>query len=401
MASKLTHRSGGGSGGTGFTFNGVAMDAGDDDIYGSLMANQAPAGAPMTAGAPSAMRIAATEAGYKTGGKLDPTAQLREAGVPVRELSLTGGIDLDNLLSEELQGQTVKYGKMLGWVRLILAALYAITALALLFVVIFESNGEFPFFWDPIRYSKLDGKWEAAMEKVSNVHVDWALVALLATFAIYHAVHFFPFVRDIYLRLVFWYQMNAIRWIFHGVAGGLMVAFYAVIMGVSNVIVFVLLGVVVIGGAAAVLFSEMINRPKLYFVGDKEEEADLVANHELTAEDATAAVRDGYFIKPGAVTPWPILAALVLLLTYVGVTSAYFWTAVEDSASHVPWYVWTTYFITMLSFVVIAVVNVLRLLVSWRIFQNYFYFDILHNAVELAFIWLATVLVIIGFSVSA
>ena len=121
----------------------------------------------------------------------------------------------------------------------------------------------------------------------------------------------------------------------------------------------------------------------------------------LSVEDAAIAVRDGYFVKSNAVTPWPIAAALVLLLTYVGIVSAYFWTAVDDRAKSVPWYVWTTYFLTILSFVAMAIVNTLRLLVSWKIFQNYFYVDVIHIVVELVFILLNTLLVIIGLSVSA
>ena len=362
----------------------------------------------------SAPTVSSSSAGYRplsvdaemaTGGTgIDPTAGLRDLGLPIRQIDLTGGIEFEQLMNVTVTDKQAKYGSLIGFARLGLAVLYGLTAFALLFVVIFRTNGgEMPLQWDPLRYSDLDNKWEAALEKIGVIYMAWALLAMLTVFAAYQGIHFLPFVRDFYLKFVFYYQMNPIRWIWHGVAGGLVVAFYSLIMGVSSVIVMVLLLVVVIGGAAAVLFSEMINRPNVYMV-TAEERADpsiLTSKYGLTPCEATAALKSGYFLKPGVVTPWPILAALVLLLTYVGIVSAYFWTAVDDKWSRVPWYAWTTYFLTVGAFVAMAAANVARLLLSWAIFQNYLYMDLLHNGVEFLFIYVGIVLNIVGFAVTA
>lgn len=345
------------------------------------------------------------DAELATGGSgIDPTAGLRDLGLPIRQIDLTGGIEFQQLMNVTVTDKQAKYGWLIGWARLLLAGVYGVTSFALLFVVIFLTNGgKMPLQWDPLRYSNLDNKWEAALEKVGVIYVAWALLAMLTAFAAYQAVHFLPVVREFYLKFVSYYQMNPIRWIWYGVAGGLVVAFYSLIMGVSSVIVMVLLLVIVIGGAASVLFSEMINRPNVYIVTDAERQdpSILTSKYGLTPCEAAAAIKVGYFLKPGVVTPWPILAALVLLLTYVGIVSAYFWTAVDDEFSQVPWYAWTTYFLTVASFVAMAAANVARLLLSWALFQNYLYLDLLHNGVEFLFIYVGIVLNIVGFAVAA
>lgn len=344
---------------------------------------------------------AATDTGVDP--RLDPTAALRKAGLPVTAIDLTGGVALENLLLREVGPEQQRWGSMIGWVRLLLALLYAITGLTFLFVIIFvPAHGKMPMYFDPIKFSALDNKWEVANEQIGTVDVAWALLALMTSFAVYHAVHFLPFVRDIWLRLVFWYRMNPIRWVFHGVVGGLMVAFFSLILGVSNIIVFILLLVITIGAAACVLFSEMINRPVVHWVEADDTVSSLQSTYGLTDLQAERAIKTNkFFLVKGAVTPWPLLAAWVLFLAGVGIVGAYFFSAVDDKAAHVPWYAWTTLFTVAVPLLLMAIVNTLATLLDWSIFSNYFYIDMIHVPVELIFAWLGTVLVLIGLATLA
>lgn len=344
---------------------------------------------------------ATTEGGVDP--RLDVTAALRKTGLPVTAIDLTGGIQLENLLMREVSPEQQRWGWFIGWVRLLLALGYAVTGLTFLFVIIFvPAHGKMPLYFDPIRFSTLDNKWEVANEQIGTVDVAWALLALMTTFAVYHAVHFLPFVRDIWLRLVFWYRMNPIRWVFHGVVGGLMVAFFSLILGVSNIIVFILLLVITIGAAACVLFSEMVNRPVVHWTEAGDTVTSLKEKYNLTDMQAERAINvNKFFVVKGAVTPWPLVYAWVLFLAGVGIVGAYFFSAVDDKAGQVPWYAWTTLFTVALPLLLMAIVNTMAVLLNWSFFSNYFYIDMLHIPVELIFAWLGTVLVLIGLATTA
>lgn len=288
---------------------------------------------------------------------------------------------------------------MIGWFRLILGSLYGLATLALLFVVIFKAHDKFPLYWDPMRWDGLSNQWVVALENAGMIHVAWAILALGFVFCPYQFAHFLSFVRDIYLRLVFYYEMNPIRWIFHGVVGGMLVSFFSIILGVSNVIVFVFLVLTFLAAAASILFSEMINRPNLYNVDkDKDTSAQLEQTYGLTATEAKQAIDNGYFIQSSVSTPWPILAGVIMLTLAIAIMTTYFGAAVLKHSGRVPWYAYTTYLITVGVLAVLGIVNSLRLLISWRFLQNYLYIDLLHNVVEAVFL-LNVLLIIIGLSV--
>lgn len=352
-------------------------------------------------GSEATQSLVGAEQGTRGSTTFDVGGTMGLKNLPIRRISLADGIDMRGLMTQEVEEEVAQWGTFLGWMRLIFGVLYGAAAIGLLFTVIFKTHGEFPLYEDPLRYSHLDKKWEVALEKVGNVHVDWALVALLSLFSAYHFVHFLPFVRDIYLRLVFYYQMNVIRWMFHGLVGGLMLGFCSIVMGVSNIIVFVLLTLAVVAAAAGALFSEMINMPALYNVGPNDTAGSLANDHGLSASEAAKAIRKEHFIKRETVTPWPILFAAIAAVAFVGVTSYYFWVAVADQTDQVPWFAWSTYFISMFTLFVIVVLNGLALLINWSVFRQYIYIDIAHNILELLFALVQVLLIIVGLAVAA
>jgi hypothetical protein len=150
--------------------------------------------------------------------------------------------------------------------------------------------------------------------------------------------------------------------------------------------------------AACILFSEMINRPNIYKVRDTDSVDSLIAGYKLTKEEAEQVKVDGVFIQASVSTPWPILAGVVMLTLAVAIMTTYFGAAVLKNASRVPWYAYTTYFITVAVLAILGIVNSLRLLIAWRFLQNYLYFDLLHNLVE-AFFLLNVPLIILGLSI--
>jgi hypothetical protein len=336
--------------------------------------------------------------------QVDPVFSTGLEGTPlkVQKIDFVGGIQFNTVLAREIPEALAKNGRFLGWLRLLLGLLYGAAGIAFLFVVIFVTDGKFSLFWDPIRYSSLASQWQTALERAGVIHIDWGVVAIFFVCALYHPLHFIPFIRDVYIRLVFFYQVNVIRWVFHGIVGGLLMGFFSVVMGVSSVIVFILLLVILIGAAACILFSEMINRPDITWLAKDEQIEDAtVAKFRMTTGEVAAARKNGYYVTKGSVTPWPILAAIVLALTFMGITSAYFWNAVADEANRVPWYVWITYAISMVTLVVIGVYNTLCLVLNYAIFRNYFWNDIIHNVVEVMFIFGGGCLLLIGLATAA
>ena len=334
----------------------------------------------------------------------DPTKGAPEF-LKLRRMDLTSGINFASFQNAIITEEQIKYGKLLGWVRLILAALYAVTALAFLFVVIFETDGRMRLYTDPTKWSSLDKKWEVALEEIGVINIDWALLALFSLFSVYHAAHFIPFVRDYYLKLVFYFQANPIRWTFHGVVGGIMLTFYALLVGVSGLPMMFALLLIIFGATACVLYSELINKPIPLSVKKgmtDEEKRDWIAqvtamyNHTPTMCDANVASKNEYYLVPAVVSPLPIIGAVVLMAGFIGLVSYYFIVAAADQPSKLPWFVWTTYLITVLSIIVMAIVNVARLAFNFKFLQNYFYVDLLHNGVELVLIYATTVAILIG-----
>lgn len=327
----------------------------------------------------------------------------KELGVnlPVRQITLAEGVNFQALMTSNIAYETKKYGRMLGWFRLGMGSLYTLAAIGLLFVVIFVSNGKMPLYKDPLAYSSLDKKWEVALDKVGDVHVDWALLALMTLFAPYHFMHFLGFVRDAYLRQIFYYQTNIIRWVFHGLVGGLLVGFFSIVMGVSSVIVFVLLTGLIMAAAAGMLFSELINLPTIYRKTESDTLESVQKEHGLTPCEARVFMERGYFIKRVAVMPWVFLFAVIVAAGFVGVVSFYFWSAVADTSSKVPWYAWTTYFITVVSLALMVIVNGAALLLDFAFLKNFLYIDLIHNVIELFLILANVILIIVGFSTTA
>lgn len=318
---------------------------------------------------------------------LDPTEVLRGLGLPIRQLDLTGGIEFKMLMERELSAGQKNYGRILGWMHVSAAVVYLLAAIAFLFVVIFRDVRPFPLFWDPLRYSSLGQEWVVALERLGpGIRIDWALLVNLPVFSFFHAILFYGPVLDANLRFIFFYQFNPIRWIFHGVFGGLTLAYFAVVMGVSHVVVFVSLLAFVLFGAAFVLYNEMVNRPNIYTVVAGDDDASLRAKYPaLSVLDSQKAIKDGYFILPAVVSPYPILAAIVSLLLYLGIASAYFWVTVADHSSQVAWYAGIAWGVAIVTAALLAILNTMRLIFNIRLVQNYFYLDTAHYFVEFFF----------------
>ena len=343
--------------------------------------------------------VQSTQADLENGGVdplLDPTAALRDLKLPVRQIDLASGVQLSTLLNRQVTVEQRKYGTWLGFGRLFVGGFYLVAAVAFLFVCIFKPTPAYPMFWDPLRYNSMSKTWNVALERMGpGIRIDWSITAMFLVFGLYELSYFLPFVRDLYLGFVFFYQMNPYRWLVHGVAGGLLMSFFAVVMGVTSVPVFVLLMTVIIAAAASALFSELVNRPKLYFTNDSDTVDSLVKQYSLRADRATEAINNKYFIQAAVVNAWPIIAAVVLLLVYAGVVSAYFWVTVADSVSHVAWFAFVAYATGAFVLVALVVLTVARLLVSWEIFQNYFWYDVLLIGVEIVMI-LGSILILSG-----
>lgn len=303
-----------------------------------------------------------------------------------RRLSLWGGVDLNMALAGPVAEEAMHYSGVLTWLRLAIAALFFVLAVAFSFVTPFEikNDGKYPLYWDPITFNKLDNKWETALEGAGSIFVSWMLVAMLYAFAAYHALHFVPFIANIYNRFVFGMRMNPIRWLFHGAAGGLILGAFGLIMGVSNVIVFVFLVLTVLVGAACILFMELINRPTVSADYDA-----TIDNDYITIEGTPMAVRYS------EINPWPYVIAVIALAAYVGITWSYFWHAVANSSHNVPWFAWAVAIVVPIIFALMAIVNGLRYLVSWTLFK-YFYIDVAHVVLVDGGVFVCSAMVLIG-----
>lgn len=306
-----------------------------------------------------------------------------------RRISLWGGVDLEMALAGPVAEEANKWANLLTWGRAAFALLFLAAAVTFSFVAGFsiKHEGKYSLWYDPISFNKLDNKWEASLENAGSIWVSWMLVAMLYIFAIYQGAHFVPFVARVYARFVFGMRMNPIRWIFHGLAGGIILGGLGLIMGVSNVIVFVFLVLTALTGAASILFMELINRPTL-----TEDYDETIDNDFLTIGGKRFAVRYS------AINPYPYLLAVLALLTYVAITWTYFWHSVSFSSGNVPWFAWAVAILVPIIFVIMAAVNGIRYLVNWTIFR-YFYVDILHVVVVDGGMLVASILVLIGMAV--
>ncbi len=382
--SELRNRTAGtaGSAGGAFVHGGVGFDM-PQEMAGFQQAEPI-ANAATTSNGYSKLASSQKDAEQALGGIPSVFGALEKYGG--RRISLWGGINLEAALAGPVAEEAQQWGNLLTWGRLVIAALFFLTFVSFAFVTgfVIKNDGKFPLFWDPITFNKLDNKWEVALESAGPIHVAWMFVLLLLAFSAYHAAHFVPFVANIYARFVFGMRMNPIRWIFHGTAGGIMLGGFAIIMGVSNIFVFVALILIVLTGAASILFMELINRPEVLNDYDETVHTDFI-----TIEGTKRAV------VYSEINPWPYVLAVLALVTYVAFTWAYFWHAVSHSANNVPWYAWSIGFLVPLVFLLMAALNGIRYLVNWTIFR-FFYIDIAHVLIVDGGIWLGTTLVLIG-----
>jgi len=301
----------------------------------------------------------------------------------------TGDSDMSALFIRKAEGDQANWGTLYSWANLGVAALYLIAAFALMFVVIFVANGSIGTFWDPLLWDSIDSKWEVSLLSAGGIHVDWALVAMLAIFGLYHAAYFIPFVQTFYFNTLS-YEYNPIRWAFWGTAGALVLGFYALIMGVSNIIIFVAMVLTVTAGCAFLLCMEMINRPVLVQVA-----ADAP---KRTSGKNVPFVGQFFDTELKAVNPLAFVFAIIALAFYIGITWTYFWNCVHDHIHGVPWYAWFIGVLTALALIAVALLNGIRYVVSWK-FLKFFYLDVLHTVVEVILVLGGTLVFIIGVSV--
>jgi len=315
----------------------------------------------------------------------DDVTDLLYNKVGVRQIDWTEDM-LPKLDKTELLGQQKKFAMWMRWAQLIMGALY-IVAGAVLCGLTIRWMRAFMLFWDPMRWSTIDHRWEVALERVGPISVTLMLSILLIVFGIYHLAHFVPFVHNIYVYYVFIKQANPLRWGAYASIGALLLGGYGIIEGVSNVMIFVAL-IVYIGAAALIAFyMEVINRPHLIKAEDfpvegKEREAMIkkYALKQSEVRELTKPDSKAWYVRLGKVSPWPLALAALLALVYITYTWSYFWTTVTDTkASLVPWFSWVLAIWTAFMLVVLFLINAARYLLTWSILQNYFYIDLLHQ----------------------
>jgi hypothetical protein len=221
--------------------------------------------------------------------------------------------------------------RYLFWGNAILALLYTLAFAAAVIVVPLKAAHRQSLYTDFKLWNSGSATWVIAPTLLDKIHISWMYVALLGAFALFRLAHLIPMVRKIYDNMVLVFDYNSIRWVFHGLALGGIIAGSVLTCGASNLFVFM--------GAWLVFFTTCF---------------------QMLFMEETNPRSNGTAGSPRPEVNWlPFIGAAFGAIGVAVMATCYYAAAAHDGPAHMPWFVTATYASAGFICAAVVVVNAL------------------------------------------
>jgi hypothetical protein len=287
------------------------------------------------------------EGQQQVGLEFPPTGDGSKLGGAVR--GPTAGRLSNRRLADVSQSDGSHY---LFWGNSILTLLYAAATVAAVILVPLKAAHRQALYTDFKLWDSGSSMWVISPTLLDKIHISWMYVALMGAFALFRLAHLIPMVRKFYDNMVLVFDYNSIRWVFHGVALGGIVAGSALTCGASNLLVFMGIWLTFFGACWNMLFMEETNPRSAGTKGSPRPEVNWL----------------------------PFTGAAILALGVATAVTCYYAMAVHDGPAHLPWFVTATYVAAGLLCAAVVAVNAFYHFTGF--ITKYLYLEYVHMILE-------------------
>ncbi len=222
------------------------------------------------------------------------------------------------------------YVRSLWWISLLLALLYAASAVGLLIIDLVGAKQVVEIFWSPLRWNSISSRWAISLEKITDLRIGMLFFALTAAMSIFRIAHVFGPLRTWYSNMVYMWQFdpskgyayNSLRWIGHGVLIGGIVAGAVLIAGALDVFIFTSVWVAYFCFCALSLMMEMYNPIKAV-------RSNAFPHKQVDPEGRHPSVN--WYAHVFAMLPF-----MYVFATFI----TFFALSADDKLKKLAWYVW-------------------------------------------------------------